>query len=105
MYGLQGIVAFSTAPLTIALIFGILICAVAAFLILYNVFNKSMLLDNPLGGWSSLVSFLMLMGGIQLVCIGILGQYLAKTYLEVKHRPIYIVAETEREKDERKIVR
>lgn len=105
LYGIQGIVAFSTAPLTIALIFGILICAVAAFLILYNVFNKSMLLDNPLGGWSSLVSFLMLMGGIQLVCIGILGQYLAKTYLEVKHRPIYIVAETEREKDERKIVR
>lgn len=98
-YSLQGIMAFSTAPLAIASIAGILLCLVALLMVVVIVV-KTLLLGDPVGGWPSLACMIMFMGGIQLLCIGVLGQYLAKTYLETKHRPIYIVAETNEDHNE-----
>ena len=92
-YSLQGIIAFSTAPLAIASVAGILICLVA-FLMVIGIIVKTLLWGDPVGGWPSLACMIMFMSGIQILCIGILGQYLAKTYLETKRRPIYLVAET-----------
>lgn len=94
LYSLQGIVAFSTAPLAAASVIGLLLCF-AAFLMVLVIIAKTLLFSDPVGGWPSLACMVMFMGGINLFCTGILGQYLAKTYLETKHRPIYIVGETE----------
>lgn len=95
-YSLQGIVAFSTAPLAIASVFGLLSCLVA-FIMICIIVIKTLAFGDPVGGWPSLACIILFMGGLQLFCIGILGQYLAKTYLETKHRPIYIIAETNEE--------
>ena len=92
-YSLQGIVAFSTAPLAIASVMGILLCF-AAFLMVLYIIVKTLLFGDPVGGWPSLACMVMFMGGIQLLCVGILGQYLSRIYLETKRRPIYIIAET-----------
>ena len=92
-YSLQGIIAFSTAPLVIASVLGIVLC-LAAFLMIVIIVVKTLAYGDPVGGWPSLACIILFLGGIQLLSIGILGQYLAKTYLETKHRPIYIVAET-----------
>lgn len=95
LYSIQGIVAFSTVPLSIATVIGLLMF-LFAFIIVVYIIIKTLILGDPVGGWPSLACMIMFMGGVQLLCMGILGQYLAKTYLEAKHRPIYIVAETER---------
>lgn len=95
-YSLQGIIAFSTAPLVIASVIGLLFC-IAAFIMVIRIIIMTIIFGNEVGGWPSLASMIMFMGGIQLFCMGILGQYLAKTYLETKHRPIYIIAETDEE--------
>lgn len=92
-YSLQGITAFSTAPLAIASVLGIALCF-AAFLMIVIIVVKTLAFGDPVGGWPSLACITLFLGGIQLLCIGILGQYLAKAYLETKNRPIYIVAET-----------
>lgn len=94
IYSIQGITAFSTVPLAIASLMGLLFCITAIMMIIYIVI-KTTVFGNAVGGWPSLVCIILFMGGIQLFCIGILGQYLAKTYLETKKRPIYIIAETE----------
>lgn len=93
-YSIQGIVAFSTAPLVIASVAGIVLCA-AAFVMVMWILIKTLAFGDPVGGWPSLACMIMFMGGIQLFCMGILGQYLAKTYLETKRRPIYILSETD----------
>jgi len=93
LYSLEGIVAFSTAPLVIASIFGILFLFIAFVAIIYIVI-KTLIFGNPTSGWPSLVVIMFFIGGVQLFCTGIIGQYLAKTYLETKKRPIYIVKET-----------
>ena len=95
-YSLQGIVAFSTAPLAIASVAGILLCF-AAFVMICYIVIKTLIFGDPVGGWPSLACMVMFMGGIQLFCTGILGQYLAKTSLETKRRPIYIIAETDQD--------
>ena len=95
-YSLQGIIAFSTAPLAIASIFGLLSC-LAAFIMICVIVIKTLAFGDPVGGWPSLACIILFMGGLQLFCIGILGQYLAKAYLETKHRPIYIIGETDKE--------
>ena len=92
-YSLQGIIAFSTAPLAISSVLGVILCF-AALLMIVVIVVKTLAFGDPVGGWPSLACITLFLGGIQLLCIGILGQYLAKTYLETKHRPIYIVAET-----------
>lgn len=93
-YSLQGIIAFSTAPLAIASILGLASCLVA-FIMICVIVIKTLVFGDPVGGWPSLACIILLMGGLQLFCTGILGQYLSKTYLETKRRPIYIIAETD----------
>ena len=97
LYSLQGIVGFSTVPLALASVLGLVLCVVSFLMVLYIII-KTLLFGDPVGGWPSLACMVMFMGGIQLFCMGILGQYLAKTYLETKHRPIYILAETDEER-------
>ena len=93
-YALDGIVAYSTVPLALAAFMGILFCFVAFVMIIFVIVRKLMFGD-PTSGWPSLVCIILMVGGIQLLCIGVIGQYLSKTYLEVKDRPIYIVKEEE----------
>ena len=81
LYSLQGIVGFSTVPLAIASVLGILLCFVSFLMVVY-IIVKTLLFGDPVSGWPSLACMVMFMGGIQLLCMGILGQYLAKTYLE-----------------------
>lgn len=92
MYSFDGIVAFSTAPLLISSLMGVLLCVVAFVMIIFTIARKIMFGD-PVSGWPSLVCIILLTSGIQFFCTGILGQYLAKTYMEVKRRPIYLVRE------------
>ena len=92
LYSIDGITAFSTAPLAIASYTGLTICAVS-FLYLLFVFVKALAYGDPVAGWPSMVCIILFLGGIQLLCIGVLGQYLAKTYLEVKNRPQYVLQE------------
>ena len=93
VYAIEGIVAFSTTPLVIATIIGLLFCVLAFFGTAFIIVRK-FLFGDPVQGWASTISALLSIGGVQLLCTGILGQYLAKTYLETKHRPIYIVCES-----------
>ena len=92
-YSIEGIVAFSTKPLAIASYMGVGMCGVGALAIIF-VIVRQLLFGGPAFGWPSLVCIILFLGGLQLLCIGILGTYLSKTYLEVKHRPIYICKET-----------
>ena len=93
LYSIDGIVAFSTMPLSIAAFFGVMMCLVAAGAILFIIIRQ-LLYGGSAFGWPSMVCIIMFLGGIQLLCMGILGSYLAKTYHEVKKRPIYICKET-----------
>ena len=89
---LDGIVAFSTMPLVIASVMGILFC-VLAFAAIIFIIIRTLVFGDPTSGWPSMVCIIMLVSGVQLLCIGILGQYMAKTYLETKRRPLYLVEE------------
>lgn len=93
LYSIEGIIGFSTAPLAIASVLGILICFVS-FIFLIIILIKTLCFGDPVAGWPSIACIILMLGGIQLFCIGILGMYLAKTYLETKERPIYICKET-----------
>lgn len=97
LYSIDGIVAFSTVPLSIAAFFGIMMCLFSAGAILFIVIRQLMYGGSAFG-WPSMVCIVIFLGGIQLLCMGILGSYLAKTYLEVKKRPIYICKETNKTK-------
>lgn len=101
LYSLDGIVAFSTKPLAIASMMGILLCIVALLLLVF-VFARALIWGDPVAGWPSMMCVILLTSGIQLFCMGILGQYLAKTYMETKRRPAYLVRETEDRLEERK---
>ncbi|MBE5910018.1 glycosyltransferase family 2 protein [Pseudobutyrivibrio sp.] len=92
IYAIDGIVAFSTAPLILASVFGLIMCLVA-FLFIIVIIVKTLVYGDPTGGWPSMVCIILLVSGIQLLCMGILGQYMAKAYLETKDRPIYLVQE------------
>ncbi len=91
-YALEGIMAFSTAPLSIATYFGIFM-SFMAFLFILVIIVKKLTIGDPTYGWSSMVCIILLISGLQLFSIGIVGQYLSKTYLETKKRPIYIAKE------------
>lgn len=95
-YAIEGIVAFTTAPLSIAAFMGVLMCLIA-FIGIIVIIVKTLAFGDPTGGWPSMVCILLFVSGIQLFCMGIIGQYLAKTYLETKKRPIYIIKETEKD--------
>ncbi len=92
LYSLEGITAFSTVPLAIASIMGVLFCLFALLLIIVTIVRK-LAFGDPTSGWPSLVCIIALVSGVQLFCLGIVGQYLSKTYMEVKRRPIYLVKE------------
>ena len=94
LYAIDGIVAFSTAPLTMVSILGLIICFVA-FLFIVIIIIRTLVFGDPTNGWPSMVCIILMVSGIQLSCLGIIGQYMAKTYLETKKRPIYIVSEEE----------
>lgn len=93
LYAIEGIVAFSTTPLVISSVFGLLCCALALVMIVV-VIVRTLVFGDPTSGWPSMVCIMLLLSGIQMLGIGIVGQYLAKTYLETKHRPIYLVRQT-----------
>lgn len=95
-YSLECIVAFSTAPLAISSFFGFLFCLLAVIGIIVIIVRQLAGVDSAYG-WASEVCIILFVGGVQLFTIGILGQYLSKTYLETKKRPIYLIAETEKD--------
>lgn len=97
-YSLEGIMGFSVAPLSLASAAGLLFCIISLAMILFIII-RTLLFSDPVAGWPSLACIIFLVGGIQLFCIGIVGQYLSKTYLETKRRPIYILKETDSERD------
>ena len=92
VYSIDGITAFSTVPLSVAAVVGLAFCALA-FLMTVFVFVRALIWGDPVGGWPSLACIILFVGGVQLFCTGIIGQYLAKAYLEVKRRPQYIIRE------------
>ena len=92
LYSIEGITAFSTAPLAIASFIGVLFCVIAFVAIIF-IIVRTLIWGDPVGGWPSLVCIICLVSGVQLLCLGIVGQYLSKTYMEVKRRPIYLVKE------------
>ncbi len=92
LYSLDGICAFSTMPLMLASVLGVFFCVVAFLMIAFIIVRK-LIFGDPVSGWPSLVCIILMTSGVQFFCTGILGQYLAKTYMEVKKRPIYLVRE------------
>lgn len=95
-YSLEGIMGFSVAPLSLASVIGLLFC-VFSFLMILVIVVRTVVWGDPVNGWPSLVCIIFMVGGVQLLCTGIVGQYLAKTYLETKHRPIYILKDSSEE--------
>lgn len=94
-YAIDGITAFSTKPLIFSALIGILFCIIA-FIMIVIIIIKTLCFGDPVSGWPSLACIIIFVSGIQLFCIGIIGIYLSKTYLETKQRPVYIVKETEK---------
>lgn len=94
IYSLEGIVAFSTAPLAVASFFGLFCCVMALIGVVF-IFVRALIFGDPVAGWPSMMCIITLLGGIQLLCMGIMGMYLSKTYLECKGRPIYITKSEE----------
>ncbi|MCR5629329.1 glycosyltransferase family 2 protein [Eubacterium sp.] len=92
-YALDGIINFSNAPLSIASLFGIMMTFVS-FILMIFVFVRRLVFGDPVAGWASLVCIIVFIGGMQLFCLGIIGQYISKIYMETKNRPHYIAAET-----------
>lgn len=92
IYALDGIIAFSTVPLALASILGVVFCFIA-FLLILVIIVKTLAVGDPVGGWPSMVCIICMVSGVQLFCLGIVGQYMSKTYMEVKKRPIYLVKE------------
>lgn len=89
-YSLEGIINFSEAPLTMATFVGILSCVLSILAMLYF-FLSNLITKNPVPGWPSLICIVLFLGGLQLFCLGIVGKYIGKIFLEVKSRPNYII--------------
>ena len=96
-YSIDGIVNFSDTPLTIASFVGALSC-IGSGIAIFFIILRALLFGDPTSGWPSLVSIVLFIGGIQLLCLGIIGKYIGKIFLETKKRPVYIVRETEKQK-------
>jgi len=95
-YAVDGIINFSQAPLNIASWFGIGM-TIISFVALIGIVIRKMCFGDPVAGWASTICIIIFIGGIQLFCIGVMGQYVAKTYMEAKHRPHFIIAQTNKE--------
>lgn len=94
LYSIDGILAYSTTPLSISSVLGIIFCF-CSFVAMAFIFFRALIFGDPVAGWPSLICVIVFLGGIQLLCLGIMGLYIAKTYLESKKRPIYITREKE----------
>lgn len=92
VYAIEGITSFSTKPLIISTVIGIMFCLIS-FLLIIVIIIKTLMFGDPTSGWPSMICILFFVSGIQLFCMGVIGQYLSKTYLEVKNRPIFIIKE------------
>ena len=97
-YAFEGIIAFSVAPLTWASVFGIAFCGIALLAFLF-VFIRALVCGDPVAGWPSLVCIILFLSGVQLFCLGMVGQYLSRVYTETKRRPLYICRESNVEKE------
>lgn len=93
LYALEGIIAFTTIPLAISSLMGIIFCLIS-FIMIIVIIVRTLIYGDPTSGWPSLVCIIFFVSGIQLFCLGIMSQYLSKTYLETKKRPIYIIKES-----------
>ena len=91
-YSIEGILAYSTVPLSIASVVGIVFCIISLLMMLIIVI-RALIYGDPVAGWPSLISIITFLGGVQLLCLGIIGLYLSKTYMESKGRPNYIIKE------------
>lgn len=92
-YSLESIIGFSTIPLLFSSFIGVIFCLIS-FALIIAIITKTLLYGDPVSGWPSLACIIFFVSGIQLFCLGIMGQYLSKMYLEIKNRPVYIVKET-----------
>lgn len=92
IYAIDGFTSFSTIPLVVSALIGFLFCIIS-FIMILVIIAKTLIYGDPVSGWPSLVCIIFLVSGIQLFCMGIMGQYLANVYLETKKRPIYIIKE------------
>lgn len=92
-YSIQGIVDFSDAPLAVASWFGIS-CTGISFLALLFIIIRRLVFGDPVAGWASTVCIIVFIGGIQLFCLGVIGQYIGRTYTETKRRPHYIISDS-----------
>ena len=101
LYAIEGITAFSTVPLVLSAVIGIVFCIISFIMIIFIII-KTLIYGDKSSGWPSLVCIIFMISGIQLFCMGIMGQYLAKTYLETKKRPIYIIRECSNNKNNNK---
>ncbi len=101
-YAIDGIISFSQAPLSIASWFG-MVMTLLSFLFLFLIVIRKAVFGDPVAGWASTICVIVFIGGIQLFCLGIMGQYIAKAYLETKKRPHFIISETNGE-DVKKII-
>lgn len=100
-YSMEGITGFSVAPLSLASVLGILFC-ILSFLMIVVIIVRTCIWGDPVSGWPSLACIIFLVSGVQLLCTGIVGEYLSKTYLETKKRPIFILKDTSEHKKEMK---
>ena len=91
-YAIEGIVAFSTIPLSLATFIGLIMCLLSFIAIIFIII-KTLVFGDPVSGWPSMICIILFLSGIELFSMGIIGIYLSKTYLEVKQRPIYIIRE------------
>ncbi|MBR3210697.1 MAG: glycosyltransferase family 2 protein [Bacilli bacterium] len=96
-YAMEGVMAFSTTPLLISAYVGLFFCVIA-FIAIIAIIVKTLVWGDPTTGWPSMTCIIIFVSGLQLFFLGIIGMYLSKIYLEVKHRPVYIVKETEKTK-------
>jgi glycosyltransferase involved in cell wall biosynthesis len=94
-YAVDGIINFSQTPLSIASGFGMLMTG-CSFIVLVGIIIRRLVFGDPVAGWASTICIMLFLGGLQMFCNGIMGQYIAKTYVETKQRPHYIIAETNR---------
>ena len=93
IYAIDGICAFSTVPLVVSAVIGVVFCIIS-FIMILIIIIKTLAFGDPVSGWPSMVCIMFMISGIQLLVMGIMGEYLAKTYLETKERPIYIIKES-----------
>lgn len=98
-YSIEGCVAYSTLPLYLSSLFGIVFCLIAFIMIIVMII-QALAYGNTGSGFATTICLILFVGGIQLFCIGILGQYLAKDYLENKKRPIFLVQSSSKEEKE-----